>query len=142
MQNVVQESTPRMSRRLFMRRGSLVAAGGLVVGGMAVPGWARWLGEQMEKLQPKPWVEIRPAIPQWTSAFDPVFAFDPEGAGGLQAAIEDLREQLRKKGLIKNTDVPDSTLRFRMVDWDNTVAMPTPAMLALTHNFWFGLKEA
>lgn len=51
-----------LSRRQFMRRGALLAAGGLVVSGvagvMAVPPWAVWLGEQMDKLQPKHRVHI------------------------------------------------------------------------------------
>lgn len=42
-----------LSRRQFMRRGALLAAGGLVLSGVAVPSWAVWLGEQMDKLQPK-----------------------------------------------------------------------------------------
>ena len=70
---------------MFMRRGALMAAGGLVAataaGTVAIPGWARWLGEQMEKLQPKPRVEIRSAQPLYTR-----WTFDPEGEGGFQAA--------------------------------------------------------
>jgi hypothetical protein len=37
-----------LTRRQFLNRGALLAAGGL-----ALPPWARWLGEQVEKLQPK-----------------------------------------------------------------------------------------
>lgn len=52
----------KTTRRLFMRRTALLAAGGV-----AAPVWARWLGEQMEKLQPKKHVVVvRPAVPQWT----------------------------------------------------------------------------
>jgi hypothetical protein len=55
-----------LTRRQFLRRGALLAAGGL-----AVPPWAAWLSEQMEKLRPSrrvvvwrapvkgPWVPIR-----------------------------------------------------------------------------------
>lgn len=49
-----------LTRRSFMRRGALLAAGGAA---LAVPGWARWLGEQMEKLQPKPRVFMPPLKP-------------------------------------------------------------------------------
>jgi hypothetical protein len=48
----------RTSRRLFMRRA------GLAAGGLAVPGWALWFGEQMEKLQPTKHVVVaRPTLP-------------------------------------------------------------------------------
>ena len=43
-----------ITRRQFMCRGALAAAGGI-----AVPMWARWLGEQMDKLQPKKHVVYR-----------------------------------------------------------------------------------
>ncbi len=46
-----------LTRRQFMRRGSLLAAGGL-----ALPPWMCWLSEQIEKLQPKKHVFIRRAF--------------------------------------------------------------------------------
>lgn len=47
-----------LARRQFLRRGSLLAAGSL-----AIPGWAQWLGEKMEALQPKKHVVLNaPAI--------------------------------------------------------------------------------
>jgi len=50
-------SVSGLSRRQFMSRGLMFAAGGL-----AVPGWARWLSEQMERLQPrKHIVVVRPS---------------------------------------------------------------------------------
>lgn len=40
--------TNKSTRRQFMRRSALVAAGGLLA-----PSWLQWFGEQMDKLRPK-----------------------------------------------------------------------------------------
>ena len=116
-----------------MRRGALLAAGGLVAGGVAIPGWARWFGEQMEKLQPKPRVEIRQPQVLWET-----YAFDPEGEGGFDTAFENLRKQFQKRGLIKE-EFPD--LKFDPGgSW--SVLNPTLALVAYTVNLRLGFKEA
>lgn len=46
-------SEQAMTRRLFLNRGALLAAGGL-----ALPMWAQWLGEQMDKIRPRKRVMI------------------------------------------------------------------------------------
>ena len=63
-----------LSRRQFMSRGLLVAAGGLAV--WQAPPWARWLSEQMEKIQPRKYVQL--AQPQLQTGLQPV-----EGQPGL-----------------------------------------------------------
>ena len=63
-----------LSRRQFMSRGLLVAAGGLAA--WQAPPWARWLSEQMEKIQPRKYVQL--AQPQLQTGLQPV-----EGQPGL-----------------------------------------------------------
>ena len=63
-----------LSRRQFMSRGLLVAAGGLAA--WQAPPWARWLGEQMEKIQPRKYVQL--AEPKLQTGLVPV-----EGQPGL-----------------------------------------------------------
>lgn len=125
-----------------MRRGALMAAGGLVAataaGTVAIPGWARWLGEQMEKLQPKPRVEIRQPVSVWTygSLSDGI----PEGPLDLNV-LKDLLD--KKQGLIKFGGVPDPDLKFDVSAsaWPQQGLDGTVAVAALTYSVWLGLKE-
>ena len=123
-------SAKQLSRRSFMRRGALLAAGGLVAataaaGTVAIPGWARWLGEQMEKLQPKPRVEIRePAVTVWTFGHAPEI---PEGPLDLSVLKEFLDKQRQAVGGLEN---PWEALGVDI------------AALTYTTNLWLGLKEA
>jgi hypothetical protein len=133
-------SAKQLSRRMFMRRGALMAAGGLVAGSVAIPGWMRFLAEQMEKLQPKPRVEIRQPQVLWET-----YAFDPEGEGGFEAAFENLRKQFQKRGLIKEEfrQGADPDLKFDVPAsaWPQQGLDGVVAVTALTYSVWFGLKE-
>ena len=56
----------QLSRRQFLSRGTALAAGGLTV-----PLWAQWFGEQMEKLAPRKYVQL-PANPYHKTGLEPV----------------------------------------------------------------------
>lgn len=66
-----------LSRRQFMSRGLLAAAGGLTI-----PMWAQWLAEKMERLQPRKYVRLADDSDFFTEAANTLF--QGQKAAGLR----------------------------------------------------------
>lgn len=116
-----------LNRRQFLSRGALLAAGGL-----AIPPWAQWLGEQMEKLQPKQRVFYREPKLLWTIR---EFVHDEVVVACAEEDVEKALQDLRAR--VQSMQSVGGGGECAAVGWSTLSALHIGAAAALP--MWFAL---